>query len=1103
MKSARAEVFFSLDHVSLCSDASYVLAFFVKSIYKMRMMKQNPMWLSWRLIPSSLVVSVLNAAPAVPDQVTFNQHIQPILSEACYHCHGPDSGTREPKSEPLRLDRAEYAFAKREDGKKMIDPGNPAGSEIIKRIKTTDPDDVMPPPSVHKEIKPDQLALLEKWIQQGGKYEEHWAFIAPVQPPIPLVKDQKWVKNPIDAFVREKIDAAGLSPNPTENPRRLLRRMSYDLTGLPPQVSELDAFEKDYAMDADRAVDQAAERLLASTASAEHFARQWLDAARYADTHGIHIDNYRSIWPYRDWVIQAFKQNMPWDQFTIEQIGGDLLPNAGLDQQVATGFNRCLPTTGEGGAIPEEYDAIYAKDRVDTTSAVWLGLTTGCAACHDHKFDPISTKEFYQLTAFFRNTTMTPLDRNNKDHPPVVFVPPAEDRVALKELDQQMSLLDAALKAKNTSAQSAYQAWLNQLSSMPSGSLDPSMELHLPLTEKSGAVVASLPGKKLSIDNQLARASGSDKSAVIIGKGKELVVGDVGNVRRGDSFSYGAMIEVKGETTGAVMARMNVDDKYRGWDLYLDGGKLAAHVIDQWQDNALKVTAKERLSPGWHHVFVTWQGDQKASKALSLYLDGKLVETDAGDRDVGATIHNNVPLRLGRRHPGKAGDSALNADIAIRDVRFYRRALGEAEVLLLAQTGATNTLAFSAKAERTKEQDARLYAYYLENIDPEMKDIRASQKKIQTKREQIMARGSNTLVMQEKPNSKPIAHVLTRGDYTAKAEQVEANVPKVLQPMTADMPQNRLGLGRWLVDRRNPLTARVTMNRLWNYIFGTGIVETVEDFGIMGARPTHPALLDWLAVEFMNAKWDYRHMAKMMVTSSVYRQSAVISAEKLEKDPLNRLLARAPRLRLEAESLRDGVLFASGLLSTKLGGPSVKPYQPEGIWEAVAMSQSDTRFYKQDSGESLYRRSMYTLWKRTAPPPSMEILNAPSRESFCVRRERTNTPLQAFVTLNDPQFVEASRHLAQLALQKNPDEDVALNWLAQRVLGRDLSVQDHSALKNTLRSALSYYAEHETEAKQLIGVGEKAADAQLAPGTLAAWTLVASQVINTDEALTK
>lgn len=1050
-----------------------------------------------------LCTYAMQAAPIVPAQVNFNEHIQPILSEACYHCHGPDSGTREPKSEPLRLDRAEYAFAKREDGKKMIDPGNPSGSEIIKRIKTNDPDDVMPPPSVHKEISATQLSLLEKWIQQGGKYEEHWAFIAPVSPPVPAVKDQSWVKNPIDAFVREKIDASGLEPNPSENARRLLRRLSYDLTGLPPQVAELEAFEKEYAANADRAVEQAADRLLSSTASAEHFARQWLDAARYADTHGIHIDNYRSIWPYRDWVIQAFKQNKPWDQFTIEQIGGDLLPQATLDQQVATGFNRCLPTTGEGGAIPEEYEAIYAKDRVDTTSAVWLGLTTGCAACHDHKFDPITTKEFYQLSAFFRNTTMTALDRNNKDHPPVVFVPLAEDREPLKALEQQLAVMDEEIKGKNNSARSSYLAWLDQVSRMPVTALDPTMELYLPLTEKSGSVAANLSGRVLSLANDLARVEGPQGSALVVGKGKELLIGDAGNVRRSESFSYGAMIEIKDQPTGALMARMNVDDNYRGWDLFLENGKLAAHVIDQWQDNAIKVVSAETLSPGWHHVFVTWNGEEKASKAISLYVDGKLVAINAGDREVGGTIHTDVPLRLGRRHPGKAGDSALNTEVAVRDVRFYRRALAAAEVQQLAQSGSTNTLAEVAGVERSKVQDAGLYAFYIENIDQEVKALKAKQKELKAQRERLLARGSNSLVMAEKPNSKATAHVLTRGDYTAKADLVEANVPKVLPPLTADMPQDRLGLGRWLVDRRNPLTARVTMNRLWNYIFGTGIVETVEDFGVMGARPSHKALLDWLAVEFMDSHWDYRRMAKLMVTSATYRQSAGISAEKLEKDPLNRLLARAPRLRLEAESLRDGVLQQSGLLSSKVGGPSVKPYQPEGIWEAVAMSESNTRFYKQDSGESLYRRSMYTMWKRTAPPPSMEILNAPSRESFCVRRERTNTPLQAFVTMNDPQFVEAARMLAQLALQASSNEDSMLQWMAQRVLGRDLSSTDAAALRDTLRAATSYYGAHEAEAKQLIAVGEKPADEKLNASSLAAWTLVASQMINMDEALTK
>jgi hypothetical protein len=1036
---------------------------------------------------------------ALPDVISFNEHIQPIFADTCYHCHGPDSGTREPKKEPLRLDRPEYAFAKREDGQPVIKPGDPANSAMIQLIKEKDPDLIMPPPESHKEITARQLALLERWIEQGAKYEEHWSFIAPKKSPLPEVTQKDWVKNPIDAFILEKLEQEKFAPNPVENPRRLYRRLSFDLTGLPPAPEAIDAFEKAFAADADKAIADAADKMMASTQGAEHFARQWLDAARYADTHGIHIDNYRSIWPYRDWVINAFQKNMPWDQFTIEQIGGDLLPNSTLDQKIATGYGRCIPTTGEGGAIADEYFAIYAGDQVSTTSALWLGLSTQCAACHDHKFDPISMKEFYQMTAFFRNTPMSALDGNNANHPPNIFAPAAADRPRLTEITAEIAKQEKVVAERTKNARADFDKWLASQPAAPADAPDPSLVFALPLNESEGPLRGTLLGQPYENPAAVQRRDGPTGKALLTNT-QVITIGDVANFKRTDSFSYSTFVYVEGAPNGAVFARMNHAEAYRGWDFWLENGKPAVHVIDQFPATASKIISNETLAPGqWSHVAVVFDGTKPSDKTLSIFVNGKLSAHTATASTVGPNIQTAVPFTIGSR----TGGSNIIGTTAIQDLRIYNRALTAADISALAtRMPVQNILALPAD-QRTPAQTQSLYQHFLTNHDTVGKQARDAVAALKKEQEQINARGALTLVMQEKPNSEPFAHMLNRGSYMDKGEKVGVGTLKVLHPMTDAMPKNRLGLGQWLVDKNNPLVGRVTMNRLWGYIFGTGIVETVEDFGIMGARPSHPKLLDWLAIEFMESGWNYRQMAKLMVTSATYRQSSTISPEKLERDPLNRLLGRAPRFRIEAEPLRDGILQQAQLLVPQIGGPSVKPYQPEGIWEAVAMKESNTRNYVQDSGEKLYRRSMYTLWKRTAPPASMEILNAPGREVFCVRRERTNTPLQAFVTMNDPQFVEAYRQLATLAIKSGTDATARYQFIAQRLLGRQLTAEEISTLQQTLQSAQQYYAANAEEATKLITIGATKPDAAVPAAELAAWTVITSQLFNLDEALTK
>ena len=1036
---------------------------------------------------------------STPREVTFNEHIQPILSEYCYHCHGPDEGTRLPEGEPLRLDLAEDAFAPRENGKPVIIKGDAKASYLVKLLHSTDPDTVMPPPESHKTLNAEQIALLEAWIDQGAEYQDHWAFM-PVEKPAVPESDSGWSDQPIDRFIEAKLTENRLKPNEDESPARLFRRLHFDLTGLPPAPEAVAAFEKAAADDLQSAVEKAADELLATTASAEHFTRYWLDAARYADTHGIHIDNYRAIWPYRDWVIEAFKKNMPWDQFTIEQIAGDILPEATLDQKVATGFHRCLPTTGEGGAIAEEYLAIYAQDRTDTTSAVWLGLTMGCASCHDHKFDPVTMKDNYSFNAFFRNTPMSALDRNRADHPPNIFVPLVEDRKRYAELNDEIGKLDAALAKRRQTAKPEFEQWIQSPSLNDPRSADSTLAFHLPLNEVEGPSKGYSEGTAHEWQLAAERIDGPLGKAPVI-SGEPVILGDHASFARGDQVSFGGYIYFEGKPTGAIISRMDPKQGYKGWDLFIEGDKPVVHVIDTWPDAANKLRRGQGIKGGqWHHFMVTFDGRQSGHQSLSLYIDGERANIGPSPNSVGGDIVSSAPLILGSRVDG---DSKLTGGkVALQDFRFYRRLLAQNEIEVLSSFGKIAKTIATPRAKWTDAQSKELFDYFIEFVDQPSRDLVAKKDPLATELKAITDRGSVSLIMQEK-NEEPYAHMLNRGVYSDKGEKVAAGTPEFLPPMADDAPRNRLGLAKWLISEENPLTARVTMNRLWYQFFGTGIVETVGDFGIMGARPSHPKLLDWLASEFMESGWNHRHMVKLIVSSKAYRQSAHTSAEKLEADPKNHLISRGPRYRLDAEQIRDLALAGAGLLSEKVGGPSVKPYQPEGIWSAVAMPQSNTRNYKRDSGESLYRRSLYTFWKRTAPHPAMEILNAPTREVTCVQREMTNTPLQAFVTLNDPQFVEAARNIAQLAIAHSPEFDARVDFITRRFLSRTLTDTERPLVRQTLDASKASFEKNPEDAKALITVGETEPAADMAPIELAAWTMAASQILNLDETLNK
>ncbi len=1049
-------------------------------------------------------VTTARAAQA-SDKVSFNNQIQPILSEYCYPCHGPDSATRKPKKRPLRLDREQFAFEPREDGKPVIVKGHPEASEVMRRLKATD-DDIMPPASERKKVKPEEIALIEKWISQGAVYEKHWSLIPPVRPTVPQAS-ARWAKNPIDRFVARKLAENGLKPNPEEQKARLLRRLSFDLTGLPPSPNELQDFLRDRSADA---YGKAVDRMLASDACAEQFTRHWLDAVRYADTQGIHHDHSRSIWLYRDWVIAAFKANMPFNEFTIEQLAGDLLPEATMEQKIASGYNRLLPTTGEGGAIPEEYATIYAKDRADTTSAVWLGLTTGCATCHDHKFDPITMKDFYSMTAFFRNGTQPALDNSvNGNTPPLLFVPVRQDRPRWEELQQAIAANRKLSEERKGVAKADFDQWLERQTASPAPRWEEPAEesrplVSLPLTEVSGPFRGTFQGEVVEWAGPSERHPGPFGQAPLVGEGTA-VKNATPTFTRSGKASYGTFLYIEDKPSGAVFSRMNKAQGFRGWDFFLTSGRPTIHIAEQWPEKALKVTAKESLIPGhWHHVMAVFDGKRNGADAIALFIDGRKADVEVNNNDLGKSIYVNVPFRLGGRSD-KEGvvDTITGGKVFVQDLRFYQRALTPVDIAQIATPGLVREYLATPADQRAPEQSQALFELYLTAFDPPIQKLQAELAQLKSEEDEFRQRGATTLIMEEKKDSEPVANILVRGNYASKGAQVSAATAEALPHMAPDLPRNRMGLARWLLSRDNPLTARVTVNRIWSHLFGVGIVETTEDLGVKGARPTNQDLLDWLAVEFMDSGWNFRQLVKTMVLSAAYRQCEIVSPEKLEKDPQNRLYSRGPHVRLEAEEIRDQALAASGLLVEKVGGAPVKPYQPEGVWEAVAMKDSNTRVYTQDHGDALHRRSLYTFWKRIAPPPSMEILNAPSREVFCTRRDRTDTPLQAFVTMNDPQFVEAARQLAAKALSSSKDFDTCLDQITEPLLARDLNAKERPVLRRMHERALKAYRADTAAAQSLVAVGESKPDEHLPVAELAAWTLVASEVMNLDESLTK
>jgi hypothetical protein len=1013
----------------------------------------------------------------------FQKQIRPILSDNCFQCHGPDPKTR---MAGLRLDTKEDALAVRKNGSALV-PGKPESSLLYKRITETNAALRMPPASSHKSLTPAQVETLKRWIAEGAPWQEHWSFVAPAKIKPPAVRNAAWVRTPIDRFILARLEAQGLAPAPEADRRTLIRRAALDLTGLPPTPAEIEQYLADVSP---QAYERMIDRYLESPHYGEHRARYWLDVARYGDTHGIHVDNYREIWPYRDWVIQAFNRNLSFDRFTIEQLAGDLLPGATLDQRIATGFHRCNVTTNEAGIIEDEYAEIYAKDRADTTGAVWLGMTVGCASCHDHKFDPISQKDFYSLGAFFRNTTQNVMDGNIPDTPPVVVVPRKEDREEWTRLNTRLAAIQGQMRETRKSAGEAFASWLaNRSKTTAAWPLDKTAELFR-------ADIAALAGSSPLV--RLGESPVPGVPALHFLKNEGLPVANAPRLDAEQPFSISISFFFPAAEQGYTIAsHQNLKDKGRGWLIDVGARVIGVRLIgDDGRNIEIRAAHLEQIKHGtWNHISVSYDGSRHQT-GLSLFLNGRAIPTQGrGNQNVElrGSIGVDSPLVLGRSL----------ADGAIADFRIFNRVLSESEASLLHEWLAIEKALGEESGELTQQDRSALLTYFLVKEYEPFRKLAAEQHQLNSRSRAIARRGAVTLVMQERADSNPSAYVLYRGAYDQKRERVEANTPAALPPMPADLPRNRLGFAQWLFRPEHPLTARVTVNRMWQEVFGAGLVKTPDDFGSQGEPPSHPELLDWLAVDFRENGWDVKRFYKQLLLSATYRQAAITTPAKLAKDPGNRLLSRGPRFRMDAEVVRDSMLAASGLLVRQVGGPSVKPYQPEGIWEAVAMLGSNTRFYQRDQGDGLYRRSLYTFWKRSAPPPAMEIFNAPTRESCTVRRERTNTPLQALATMNDEQYVEAARTLAERSMQSTAAIDARLDYLTLRILARPLRLDERAIAKKAYEEFRTHYAAHPEDAEKLLSAGERKRDASLPLADYAALAMLTNQLMNLDEALNK
>ena len=1043
---------------------------------------------------AGLLIAAAIAAARADEPVDFARDIRPILIDHCYQCHGPDAAHR--KAE-LRLDLPGTARAKLPSGNIAVVPGDLAASELWTRITHSAPEQRMPPPE-GKPLSAPQKGLLKRWIADGAPWPQHWAFVPPQRPMLPDLPAplRRWPQNAIDVFVAQRLLREKLLPSPSADRAVLLRRVTLDLTGIGPAPEDIERYRADASPDAyERTVD----RLLASPRFGERLAVDWLDAARYSDTHGYHSDSQRDMWRWRQWVIEAFNANMPFDQFTVEQIAGDLLPQATLEQRIATGFNRNHMLNDENGAIPEEYLCEYVTDRVTTTATVWLGLTIGCARCHDHKYDPVPQRDFYRLYAFFHNVPENGLGGRSGNAPPLVVAPTRLAQAELARLDELSGRLERELARRAAAAGRDQAAWEAEAPGNAGDINRPPQDaaLHVSLDEAppkdrpSDVVLKGNPqffshkerGKVLLCDGETSAEL--LRSAFRAGGGLE----------RTDPFTLSLWVFATTKDQASLISSVDETLVGRGVELARVQERLVFRLTHAPERDELLVRTKEKLTEyKWHHIAVAYEGASRAA-GVSMFVDGRRMELEIVHDTLSGHIATDQPIRIGR------GDGETFFRGMLDDVQLFARSLSPAEVALLAGGNPIRELLSIDSARRTPEQKETIRKYYLEHHDAAYGELLARLSDVRRRQKSIEHEAPTVMVMQELPQPRD-TFVLKRGRYDQPGEKVTCGTPEILPPMTGDLPRNRLGLARWLVRSDHPLTGRVAVNRFWQAFFGTGLVKSADDFGVRGEMPSHPELLDSLAVEF--ADWDMKRILRRMVASAAYRQTSRVTPELMARDPQNRLLARGPRLRLSAEAIRDSALAAAGLLDGRIGGPSVRPYQPADLWKELAYNPLEytAQTYVPSRGADLYRRSLYTFWKRTVPPPAMAIFDATDREVCSVSRSRTSTPLAALVLLNDSTYVEAARHLAQRAMHQSPDDRARLTDLFLRVLSRPPREEEISLLLGQLAHERRGFADDQQAATELLGVGESKADPALNPAELAAWTTLASVILNLDEAIT-
>ncbi|MDR3406269.1 MAG: PSD1 and planctomycete cytochrome C domain-containing protein [Chthoniobacter sp.] len=1045
---------------------------------------------------------------AAEDKVQFNRDIRPIFSDTCFQCHGPDEKKRK---SGLRLDTRDTAVKPAKSGDIAIVPGKPEESELIKRLEATDPDDIMPPAKLHKKTTPEQIATLKKWIAQGAEYQGHWAFIKPVRPAVPKLAEIKlpnaawkngadgvgdWSVNPIDGFLLQNMASKGLTPSPEAAPETVIRRMSLDLTGLPPTPAEVEAFVQAWKTNGSRAgVDKLADRLLASPRYGERMAVQWLDFARYADSNGFQSDSSRQMWHWRDWVLDAFNRNMPFDEFTLEQLAGDMLPNATRDQIVASGFQRNGRLNGEGGRIVEEWFAETVIDRVETTGLTWMGLTLGCCRCHDHKFDPITQKEFYQFGAFFNSSDENGVlddfggsagTRRGGNSRPVLALPSPEE-------EAQMAKLDATVKTAQQHVAEA-QKQLPQLEKDWEEKFRDELQNKTPAWQALAAEAKSEGGATLTrLEDGTWLASGKNPpndtytitSPIAAGEFSGLLLEAFPDpslpgqsLGRNSNGNY-VLTSVEAEISAPSLPQQLVADFTRAEADYEQKGYEVKLIVEE---NSPK-RGKQKTKKGW-----AIDGNDPAKKVprKAMFVTSTPL-----------TIPPDATIMIRLKH-----EALANHNIG----RFRVSATSLPPTVVKLNGGETpkdirDTLNIEP-AKRTPAQRNALLKFYRDNTDNPASLAETALAQAKKQLDDFKNDLPNTMVMKELPQPRE-AYVLIRGEYDKHGDKVVRGLPAALPPLPAGAPMDRRGLAEWLTAPENPLTARVWVNRAWEKFFGMGIVRTTENLGSQSEWPSNPELLDFLATEFVRLKWDMKAMQKLMVTSAAYRQSSKVTPDLQERDPENRLLARGPRFRLSAELLRDQALAVSGLLVEKLGGPSVRPYMPEGVWDETSR-YGDMRNYKIDTDDGLYRRSLYTIWKRTASPPTMMLFDSPTREICTVKRSRTNTPLQALSLLNEVTFVESARALAQrMILEGGTTPEQRIAWAFKRATGREPKPTELQVLANGLNARLARYQNDEAAAQQLVAFGKSKPDAKANPSELAAYTLTANVLLNLDEVITR